>query len=153
ALGALPPCAAGRRGGAGARRRGAGARHEPGRGRGADRNARRSRSPRGRPSADLRGRREPPDPERGRRPRRRRASRCRRRKLVPGVVLFERRGPAAWVTLNRPDKLNAISGEVVTRLRECWKLAIEDDEVKVVVLTGAGGAFSAGYHTSEEVER
>ena len=68
------------------------------------------------------------------------------------VVLYERRGPAAWVTLNRPVKLNAISGEVVTRLRECWKLAIEDDEVKVVVLTGAGRAFSAGYDISEEVE-
>ena len=69
------------------------------------------------------------------------------------VVLYERRGPAAWVTLNRPDKLNAISGEVVTRLRECWKQAIEDDEVKVVVLTGAGRAFSAGYDISEEVEQ
>ena len=69
------------------------------------------------------------------------------------VVLYERRGPAAWVTLNRPDKLNAISGEVVTRLRECWKQAIEDDKVKVVVLTGAGRAFSAGYDISEEVEQ
>jgi len=72
---------------------------------------------------------------------------------VAEVVLYERRGPAAWVTLNRPDKLNAISGEVVTRLRECWKQAIEDDEVKVVVLTGAGRAFSAGYDISEEVEQ
>jgi len=72
---------------------------------------------------------------------------------VAEVVLYERRGQAAWVTLNRPDKLNAISGEVVTRLRECWKQAIEDDEVKVVVLTGAGRAFSAGYDISEEVEQ
>jgi enoyl-CoA hydratase len=72
---------------------------------------------------------------------------------VPEVVLYERRGPAAWVTLNRPDKLNAISGEVVARLRESWKQAIEDDDVKVVVLTGAGRAFSAGYDISEEVEQ
>jgi len=72
---------------------------------------------------------------------------------VAEVVLYERRGQAAWVTLNRPDKLNAISGEVVTRLRECWKQAIEDDKVKVVVLTGAGRAFSAGYDISEEVEQ
>jgi len=72
---------------------------------------------------------------------------------VAEVVLYERQGPAAWVTLNRPDKLNAISGEVVTRLRECWKQAIEDDKVKVVVLTGAGRAFSAGYDISEEVEQ
>ena len=69
------------------------------------------------------------------------------------VVLYERRGPAAWVTLNRPSKLNAISGEVVAGLRESWRRATEDDEVKVVVLTGAGRAFSAGYDISEEVEQ
>jgi enoyl-CoA hydratase len=69
------------------------------------------------------------------------------------VVLYERRGPAAWVTLNRPNKLNAISGEVVRRLRESWRQAAEDDEVKVVVLTGAGRAFSAGYDIAEEVEQ
>ena len=69
------------------------------------------------------------------------------------VVLYERRGPAAWVTLNRPSKLNAISGEVVRRLRELWREAAEDDEVKVVVLTGAGRAFSAGYDIAEEVEQ
>jgi enoyl-CoA hydratase len=68
------------------------------------------------------------------------------------AVLYERRGPVAWVTLNRPDKLNAMNSEVVVRLRECWREAAADDEVKVVVLTGAGRAFSAGYDISEEVE-
>jgi enoyl-CoA hydratase len=72
---------------------------------------------------------------------------------VSDVVLYERRGPAAWVTLNRPNKLNAISGEVVRRLRESWRQAAADDEVKVVVLTGAGRAFSAGYDIAEEVEQ
>jgi enoyl-CoA hydratase/carnithine racemase len=72
---------------------------------------------------------------------------------VSDVVLYERRGPAAWVTLNRPNKLNAISGEVVRRLRESWRQATADDEVKVVVLTGAGRAFSAGYDIAEEVEQ
>ena len=60
------------------------------------------------------------------------------------VVLYERRGPAAWVTLNRPSKLNAISGEVVRRLRESWREAAEDEDVKVVVLTGAGGPSRPG---------
>ena len=69
------------------------------------------------------------------------------------VVLYERRGPAAWITLNRPDKLNAINGAVVSALRESWRRAAEDDEVKVVVLTGAGRAFSAGYDITEEVEQ
>jgi enoyl-CoA hydratase len=69
------------------------------------------------------------------------------------VVLYERRGPAAWVTLNRPDKLNALSGEVVERLRELLRATAADDEVKVLVLTGAGRAFSAGYDIAEEVEQ
>ena len=73
--------------------------------------------------------------------------------MSEAVVLYERRGPAAWVTLNRPSKLNAISGEVVRRLRESWREAAEDEDVKVVVLTGAGRAFSAGYDIAEEVEQ
>lgn len=71
--------------------------------------------------------------------------------MTSPAVLLERRGPAAWLTLNRPDKLNAMNGEMVRELRERLA-AIEDDEtVKVVVLTGAGRAFSAGYDISEEV--
>jgi enoyl-CoA hydratase len=73
--------------------------------------------------------------------------------FVSDVVLYERRGAAAWVTLNRPSKLNAISGEVVRLLRASWREAAEDDDVKVVVLTGAGRAFSAGYDIAEEVEQ
>ncbi len=66
-------------------------------------------------------------------------------------VLFERRGPAAWITLNRPDKLNAMNGEMVRQLRQRLREAESDDTVKVVVLAGAGRAFSAGYDISEEV--
>ncbi len=68
------------------------------------------------------------------------------------VVLFERRGPAAWITLNRPDKLNALSVAVVESLHARLREIAGDDTVKVVVLTGAGRAFSAGYDISEEVE-
>jgi enoyl-CoA hydratase len=68
------------------------------------------------------------------------------------VVLLERRGPAAWITLNRPEKLNAMNGDVVTSLRHRLREVASDPEVKVVVLTGAGRAFSAGYDISEEVK-
>ena len=68
------------------------------------------------------------------------------------TVLFERRGPAAWITLNRPDKLNAMNGELVRELRKRLSEIEDDDAVKVVVLTGAGRAFSAGYDISEEVQ-
>lgn len=69
-----------------------------------------------------------------------------------GVVLYERRGPAAWITINRPEKLNALSVAVVNALRERLREIADDESVKVVVLTGAGRAFSAGYDLSEEVE-
>jgi len=66
-------------------------------------------------------------------------------------VLLETRGPAAWITLNRPDKLNAMNGAVVRQLRRRLAEVEKDDNVKVVVLTGAGRAFSAGYDIAEEV--
>ena len=61
------------------------------------------------------------------------------------LLLHERRGPAVWLTLNRPEKLNAINRSMVEALQESLRRASADDEVKVVVLTGAGRAFSAGY--------
>ena len=66
------------------------------------------------------------------------------------TVLYERRGPSAWITLNRPDKLNAISHELRGALSAAIARAAADDEVRVVVVTGAGRAFSAGYDLSEE---
>jgi enoyl-CoA hydratase len=67
------------------------------------------------------------------------------------LVLYEPRGPAAHLTLNRPDKLNALSAGLVDELEAALRRAASDDEVKVVVLSGAGRAFSAGYDLSEEV--
>ena len=67
------------------------------------------------------------------------------------LVLYETRGPAAWITLNRPDKLNAISRGMVDDLHAALARALADDAVKIVVLTGAGKAFSAGYDIAEEV--
>jgi len=53
--------------------------------------------------------------------------------------------------MNRPEKLNALNGEVVRELRRRLREVQQDDAVKLVVLTGAGRAFSAGYDLSEEV--
>jgi enoyl-CoA hydratase len=67
------------------------------------------------------------------------------------VVLYEKRGPAAWITLNRPEKLNALNGAVLEGLHAAFDQATADDAVKVVVVTGAGErAFSAGYDLSAE---
>jgi enoyl-CoA hydratase len=68
------------------------------------------------------------------------------------VVLYETRGPAAWITLNRPEKLNALNGPVLEGLLAAFDRAVADDEVKVVVVTGAGErAFSAGADIREFV--
>jgi methylglutaconyl-CoA hydratase len=49
-----------------------------------------------------------------------------------------------YITLNRPEKRNALNFEVVTELKAAFKLAEEDDGVKVVVLNAEGEAFCAG---------
>ncbi len=65
-------------------------------------------------------------------------------------VLYETRGPAAWITINRPEKLNALNKPVLEGLHGAFDRAVADDEVKVVVVTGAGRAFSAGYDLADE---
>jgi enoyl-CoA hydratase len=61
------------------------------------------------------------------------------------VVTYERRGPVAVVTLNRPDYANAQNSEMTYALDRAFYRAAEDDEVKVVVLAGEGKHFSAGH--------
>ncbi len=58
---------------------------------------------------------------------------------------FEKKSGIGYLTLNRPDKLNALSVELMAELRHALDLIEEDAEVKVVILTGAGRAFSAGF--------
>lgn len=69
---------------------------------------------------------------------------------ITDLVLYDLSGPTATITLNRPDKLNALSAALVDELEAALRRAVSDDEVKVVVLAGAGRAFSAGYDLSEE---
>lgn len=60
------------------------------------------------------------------------------------VLLVERDGAVATVTLNRPAVRNALSAELVSRLREAMAALEADDAVDAVVLTGADPAFCAG---------
>ncbi|GIW13751.1 MAG: CoA isomerase [Tepidiforma sp.] len=59
-------------------------------------------------------------------------------------VLLERRDAVALVTLNRPETLNAMGGELVPRLAEALAEAEADPAVRCVAITGAGRAFCAG---------
>lgn len=60
-------------------------------------------------------------------------------------VLHQKRGHAFWITINRPDKRNALNAAVVAGIVEGFRRAQDDNDVRVIVLTGAGGkAFCAG---------
>lgn len=59
------------------------------------------------------------------------------------LVVYQN-GPVLSLTLNRPESLNAFSSEMIIGLTHAFKNAEENEEVKVVVLSGAGRAFSAG---------
>ena len=59
-------------------------------------------------------------------------------------ALVERRGHTLLITMNRPQARNALTGEMLTIMGECWDRIDEDPEIRSAVLTGAGGAFCAG---------
>lgn len=69
------------------------------------------------------------------------------------VVGYEVRNRKAYLTLNRPGQLNAITAEMARRLRELVDRANDDAEVHVVVVQGAGRAFSAGYDLKQYAEQ
>ncbi len=59
-------------------------------------------------------------------------------------ALVELTGHTLVVTMNRPEARNALSGEMLAIMEAAWERANTDPEVRVVILTGAGGAFCAG---------
>ena len=61
------------------------------------------------------------------------------------TVSYERRDGVAVVTMNRPEYRNAQNSAMTYALDEAFTRAVDDDEVKVIVLAGAGDHFSAGH--------
>ena len=60
------------------------------------------------------------------------------------VLQTERRGPAVWLWLNRPESRNALNGELQDLLLKALKEIEKQNDVRVVVLAGRGAAFCAG---------
>ncbi|MBT8039728.1 MAG: enoyl-CoA hydratase/isomerase family protein [Xanthomonadales bacterium] len=69
------------------------------------------------------------------------------------TIRYETEGPIAWISLNRPEKLNAINPEMVEELKHATDRAQVNDDVRVVVLKGEGRAFSAGLDLAPRVEQ
>jgi len=63
---------------------------------------------------------------------------------MANLVLYEVKDQIAYITLNRPEKLNAINTEMVTELIKTWGRFEEDPDSKVAILSGAGKAFCGG---------
>jgi enoyl-CoA hydratase len=68
---------------------------------------------------------------------------------VPGLLSIERRQSVALVTLQRPEKRNALSIDLRVELADAFGALGEDDDVGCIVLSGAGSAFCAGMDVSQ----
>ncbi|HZC28467.1 MAG TPA: enoyl-CoA hydratase-related protein, partial [Gaiellaceae bacterium] len=69
------------------------------------------------------------------------------------TLLVSQRGPAGHITLNRAEKRNALSLELMRELIDSLQLLSADREVRVIVIEGAGVAFSAGHDLGEMIGR
>jgi enoyl-CoA hydratase len=65
------------------------------------------------------------------------------------TLLVERRGPVGWLIFNRPDALNAHNIPMLREVPEAWAELAADDDVRVIVNTGLGRAFSTGADVKE----
>ena len=68
------------------------------------------------------------------------------------AVIYEKRGNVAYVTLNRPERMNALGAAVRAGLVDAFVEVREDPEVRAVMVTGTGRAFCAGADLKERAE-
>src|SRR3990172_3501202 len=70
------------------------------------------------------------------------------------VLIYEKKNRIAYLTLNRPESMNAINGELREALTEAWNDFNSDDDMWVAIVTGAGDrAFCAGMDMKERASR
>jgi 2-(1,2-epoxy-1,2-dihydrophenyl)acetyl-CoA isomerase len=70
-------------------------------------------------------------------------------KMAYEQIAVGREGPVAWITLNRPDRLNALTATMSGELEDAFSHAGEDEHVRCVVLVGEGRGFCAGQDLTE----
>ena len=64
--------------------------------------------------------------------------------MTYNTILLARDNGLATLTLNAPDKLNAVSRKMIAEIKTCWEELAADTSVRAVLLTGAGRGFCAG---------
>jgi enoyl-CoA hydratase/carnithine racemase len=70
--------------------------------------------------------------------------------MKKSVVLYEVKNRIAYITLNRPEKLNAFNLDMSRALRDTWKRFENDPDAQVAILSGKGRAFSVGVDLTDE---
>jgi enoyl-CoA hydratase/carnithine racemase len=73
--------------------------------------------------------------------------------LSSTLVGYETIGPVARITMNRPERTNAMNAAMLTELAGAVDAAEQDDAVRAVIVRGAGTAFSSGFDLKEQMER
>ena len=69
------------------------------------------------------------------------------------TIHLEKRGGVAWLVLNRPERLNALNQTMLGEINHALDLVEADEQLRAVVVTGAGSAFSSGFDLKEQMER
>lgn len=72
--------------------------------------------------------------------------------MIYETLLYETRGAVALITLNRPQRLNAMNAVMLRELNQAMDAAEGDEAVRAVVLTGAGNGFCSGFDLKEQAE-
>ncbi len=68
------------------------------------------------------------------------------------TIAYEEKDGVAWVTLNRPDRMNAFNALMQSEVKDCWRKLRGHDDVRAIVLTGAGEkAFCTGIDRTEQM--
>ena len=68
------------------------------------------------------------------------------------TILVEKHDPVGIITLNRPEKLNAMNLEMKSEMSDALSEMEADDDIRAVILTGAGRAFSSGHDNDDPLE-
>jgi enoyl-CoA hydratase/carnithine racemase len=68
------------------------------------------------------------------------------------TIIVEKQAPVGIITLNRPEKLNAMNLEMKNELSDALSEMEVDEDIRAVILTGAGRAFSAGHDNDDPLE-
>ena len=69
------------------------------------------------------------------------------------MINYEVKDAVASLILSRPARTNALNARMLEELELAMNLAEADERVRVVIVTGAGGAFSSGFDLKEQMER